>query len=200
MKKCLNNKWKSFRHFSGDQVHMRHWQAKDIESFSIKCSNLKLLIMGLDMNASMQSWPMLAAPWTSLQDITIHCRPNFGRIFEDVELHMTLPNLWRIVLTEDNHLHCHEQERQPSFLPDLRGCNKLKYAIFMRGFYRFGDDILPGFTSMRRAIGPGDDLPLPQGLDTLNLMGSTFHEEFMNRLKYEDIKKVLPQLERLILH
>ena len=100
MKKCLNNKWKSFRHFSGDQVHMRHWQAKDIESFSIKCSNLKLLIMGLDMNASMQSWPMLAAPWTSLQDITIHCRPNFGRIFEDVELHMTLPNLWRIVLTD----------------------------------------------------------------------------------------------------
>ena len=56
--------------------------------------------MGLDMNASMQSWPMLAAPWTSLQDITIHCRPNFGRIFEDVELHMTLPNLWRIVLTD----------------------------------------------------------------------------------------------------
>ena len=196
--KCLNERWTTFRHFSGDQFNIGNfgdqfnignWQTKDIESFSIKCPNLKVLIMGVNMNVSMQSWPMLAAPWTSLQDLQIHCRPNFGNIFEDIELHMTLPNLWKIVLTEDNHLDDPKQKREPSFLPDLEGCIQLKYALFMHGFYRFGDDILPG-----------DELhvPLPPTLNTLNLRGSTFHEEFMNRPKYEDIKKLVPKLERLM--
>ena len=185
IEKCSNERWISFRHFSGDQVYIGNWQTKDIESIAIKCPNLSLLIMGINMNANMQSWPMLAAPWTSLQDLQIDCRPKFGGIFEGVELHLTLPNLWRIILSEDGDYH--KQEREPSFLPDLKGCNKLDVVVFKRGFFRFGEDILPG-----------DDLPLPPGLNVLNLMRSQFHEEFMNRIKYEDIKKVLPGLERLI--
>ena len=192
IEKCLNERWISFRHFSGEHSSVLrganpdgHWQTKDIESIATKCPNLQLLIMGITMNANMQSWPMLAAQWTSLVDLTIHCRPKFGGIFEGVELHLTLPNLWRIVLTED--VEYHKQEREPSFLPDLKGCNKLQVAVFMYGFFRFGEDILPG-----------DDLPLPPGLDTLNLGRSQFHEEFMNRIKYEDIKKVLPGLKRLM--
>ena len=175
--KCLNATCLRFYQYGS-----HNWHTQDIESISIKCPNLQQLIMNLKMNANLQSWPLLAAPWTSLQDLTIHCHTKLGGIFESVELHLTLPNLARIFLTEDGEYLT--QEREPSFLPDLEGCTKLEIAVFMHGFFRFGDDILPG-----------DNLPLPPGLTNLNLMGSRFHEEFMNRINYEEIKKVLPRLQ-----
>ena len=137
------------------------------------------LMMELNANI-MPSWPILPTPWTSLQNLTIRSL-KFGAIFEGVELHLTLPNLRKIFLFE---LGKHEQDDEPSFLPNLKGCNKLEAAIFLHGFFRFNGKILPG-----------DELPLPPGLEWLNLMGSRFHEDFMNRIKEGDIKKVLPLLQ-----
>ena len=184
IKKCINERWKTFHQYSGNQVNIGHWQKKDIESFCLKCPHLEEITMCLRTNITLQSWPMLASSWTSLQNLTIHCLPNFGGIFESVELHLTLPNLLRLYLTEDGEFN--KQEREPSFLPDLEGCDKLKVAIFMHGFFRFSDDVIPG-----------ERLPLPPGLANINLMGSRFHEEFMNSITIKDLKKVLPGLKNL---
>ena len=141
---------------------------------SYKCPNMKLLMMPLNAN-TVPSWPILPTPWTSLQVLTIHS-PKFGRIFEGVQLHLTLPNLRQIFLFYEGN---QKVDTEPSFLPGLEGCDKLEVAVFLHGFFRFNGEILTG-----------DDLPLPPGLKRLNLMGSRFHEEFMNGIKYEDIKKV----------
>ena len=61
-----------------------------------------------------------------------------------------------------------------------------KVAIFNFGYFRFHEETLPG-----------DELPLPQDLRVLNLSESKFHEEFMNQITYEDLKKVLPRLQKL---
>ena len=172
--KCLNEGWKTF----GCRKDVWQCTQDDFVSMANKCSKLRELGMGF--NASkMQSWPMLTSPWTSLQSITI-CSTNLGGIFEGVELHLTLPNLVRIFLQEIGR----EGNTEPSFLPDLEGCDKLEFAMFNHGFFRFNGDVLPG-----------DELPLPPGLITLNLMGSRFHEEFMNRIKEEEIKRLLPGLQ-----
>ena len=173
--KCLNEGWSNFH----QQDKSNHWHAHDLETISTKCPNLKNLAMQLNANI-MPSWPILPTPWTSLQNLTIHSL-KFGGMFEGVELQQTLPNLRKIFLFV---LGKQEQEKEPSFLPDLRGCDKLEAAIFLHGFFRFNGEILPG-----------DEMPLPPGLKWMNLMGSRFHEEFMNRIKYEDIKKVLPLLQ-----
>ena len=176
--KCQNEGWSSFHHYRS-QTH--HWHTKDIETTSTKCPNLKGLMMNMDADANiMQSWPMLPTPWTSLQTLTIW-RTKLGGIFEGVKLHKTLPNLVEIRVCEVRE----DGDTEPSFLPDLKGCDKLKLAVFLHGFFRFDGEILPG-----------DELPLPPGLITLNLMGSRFQEEFMNRIKYEDIKKVQPGLQK----
>ena len=52
------------------------------------------------------------------------------------------------------------------------------------------------FDGVRETL-PGDKLPLPQDLRVLNLSESKFHEEFMNQITYEDLKKVLPRLQKL---
>ena len=44
-------------------------------------------------------------------------------------------------------------------------------------------------------IVPGEKLPFPIGLTKLNLMGSKFHDEYMNNATYGKIQKVLPELE-----
>ena len=177
VKKCLNEGCMNFV-----QYGRQHWRSKDIKIISNNCPNLKQLMMDTNMNASMQSWPVLAAPWTSLQDLILHMCPKFGGLFEGVELHQTLPNLAKIFLTEDGKYN--QDERTPSFLPDLEGCGKLKTAIFLHGFFCFKDDIVPG-----------EKLPFPIGLTKLNLMGSKFHDEYMNNVTYVEIKKVLPELE-----
>ena len=171
--KCLNERWNSFI----QRNDVAPWYQEDFITIANKCPNLKKLRMGMDANL-LQSWPMLPAPWTSLQDLTIQC-PQFGNVFEGVELHLTLPNLIKIWLHDDR-----DQDTEPSFLPDLEGCDQLEIAIFFLGFCRFNGDVIPG-----------DGLPLPQGLRTLNIRGCRFHEEFMNRITYEDIKKVLPGLQ-----
>ena len=176
VKKCLNEGCMNFV-----QYGRQHWRSKDIKIISNNCPNLKQLMMDTNMNASMQSWPVLVAPWTSLQHLTLHMRPKFGGMFEGVELHLTLPNLATIVLMEDGEYN--KVERTPSFLPDLEGCGKLKTAAFLHGFFRFNNDILPG-----------EKLPFPLGLRNLNLMWSKFHDEFMNFVKYEEMKLVLPGL------
>ena len=187
---CLNERWTMFRHYDKHGKGIRaipdglNWQATDIKTFSKKCSNLELLIMGWKWNEDFISWPILPAPWMSLQDLQINCCPRFGNIFEDVELHLTLPNLQRIILEEDGEYW--KQEREPSILPHLEGCSKLSVAVFHLGYFRFNEDTLPG-----------EKLPLPQDLRVLNLSESKFHEEFMNQITYEDLKKVLPRLQKL---
>ena len=175
--KCLNDGWKTFYCKSkGVQCN-----TDDFVTIANKCSNLKALGFRLNIGV-MQSWPVVPSPWTSLRHIYI-CSARFGGVFEHVELQMTLPNLERIMLQE---LGDNNNIMEPSFLPDLEGCDKLELAVFNQGFFRFNGDILPG-----------DKIPLPPGLKSLNLKDSRFHEEFMNQIKYEDIKKILPGLQFL---
>ena len=174
--RCLNEGWSSFHHY-GSQYKLCH--TTDLEAMFYKCPSMKLLMMPLNANI-VPSWPILPTPWTSLQELIIHS-PKFGGIFEGVALHLTLPNLGQIYLYYKGN---QKVDTEPSFLPDLEGCDKLEVAVFLQGFFRFNGEILTG-----------DELPLPPGLKRLNLMGSRFHEEFMNGIEYEDIKKVLPGLQ-----
>ena len=49
-----------------------------------------------------------------------------------MELHLTLQNLVKLWLEDD-----YNQEQEPSFLPDLEGCEQLCTAILILGFLPF---------------------------------------------------------------
>ena len=169
---CLNNTTTSFHNFGQRGINM-----EEIVIIFEKASNLRHLatVLHIDQNSRM----VLPSPWISLKRITLSCL-RFGHIFQGVKLEETLPHIVTLIVSEKAR-----ENGEPSIFPDLSGCQHLILAVFFHGLFRF-----------ERMINSGEMLPLPSGLETLNLRGCRFHEEFMNHITINEMKKIIPSLKR----
>ena len=142
-----------------------------------KASNLRVLMTVLHIGPN--SRMVLPSPWISLKNITLSCL-RFGHIFQGMKLEEILPHIVRFIIQERDA----RKDREPSLFPDLSGCQHLIIAVFFNGVFRF-----------QTMINSGEKLPLPFCLENLNLHGCRFHEEFMNHIKLDDMKKIIPSLK-----
>ena len=169
---CLNNTTTSLHNFGQRGVIM-----EEIVLIFKKAPNLRAL--KTELHIGQNSRMVLPSPWISLKEITLGCL-RFGNIFQGIKLEETLPNIVRFIICEKDA----RKDRDPSLFPDLSGCQHLIIAVFFHGVFHFG-----------RKINSGEKLPLPFGLTNLNLRGCRFHEEFMNHIKFNDMKKIIPSLK-----
>ena len=100
-----------------------------ITTVAAKCS--ELLTLSFSHNLRLNSWPTFDTPWTSLTKLRFGDNVRIHNIFQNVELHHSLPNL-KIFEMKGTfsfpYMH-------PNILPDLSGCKQLEKVRLGKGDY-----------------------------------------------------------------
>ena len=141
----------------------------------------------------MTSWPtLLPEPWTSLEELHLCFWANNPKIFKDVDLHMSFPNLTLLNMGVKGY------RSDPFMLPDLSGCERLESITLEPLHVSFQSDLKEKVTEItlhgeylplviysaiqnKKLISKVvffiswlTEVPLPPGLKKIHLMNCTF--------------------------
>ena len=119
--------------------HTTSMTSDEILRLAEKCPNMRSL-----WYPAISSWPTLGTPWYSLKYLGINLDSN--NIFDNVELHSSLPNLMYLDIRGNWQSRHHRIT-----LPDMRGCNELRIVILGDGSHFWSPDgIIPFPPGLRR--------------------------------------------------
>ena len=121
----------------------------------------------------MTSWPtLLPEPWTSLEELHLCFWSNNPKIFKDVDLHMSFPNLTLLNMGVKGY------RSDPFMLPDLSGCERLESITLEPLHVSFQSDLKEKVTEITLH---GEYLPLViySAIQNKKLISKVFFFHFM---------------------